>query len=193
MSTTTSGTPSFDQIRIHVARVLSSRAFDQAERAKAFLNPIVVRTLEGSTAEIKETVIAVEALSRMAYFRCENRSPRFVKQEFSRGSGRLSHQRCSTVPGEPVSPHRRTGLLSSDRDPARQGNSPGMTVPDTCYGLWRSGTIISVPASPDGQQLAFTNQEPEWTRSVWVMDLNRSQVSHLTQPEQSSSRRPPAS
>jgi hypothetical protein len=57
-----------DQIRAQLNRVLTGTGFEQADRAKAFLSFIVAAALSGRGHQIKETVIAVEALGRSTSF-----------------------------------------------------------------------------------------------------------------------------
>jgi len=57
-----------DQVRDELSRVLASSAFQDADRAKSFLSFIVTTTLDGRGSEIKESVIAVEALGRSTSF-----------------------------------------------------------------------------------------------------------------------------
>src|SRR5436305_7341777 len=56
------------QIRAQLDRILASKAFDGAERAKSFLTFVVTTALEGRSEDIKESVIAVEALARSTDF-----------------------------------------------------------------------------------------------------------------------------
>src|SRR2546427_12189486 len=53
-----------DQIRMELSRILASSAFQGADRAKNFLTFVVAAALDGRGDEIKESVIAVEALGR---------------------------------------------------------------------------------------------------------------------------------
>ena len=57
-----------EQIRAQLGRILASAAFDQADRARAFLSFVVAASLDGTVGEIKESVIAVEALARPTSF-----------------------------------------------------------------------------------------------------------------------------
>ena len=51
-----------ERVRTQLDRILASAAFAEAERASRFLRFVVNRALEGRTAEINESVIAVEVL-----------------------------------------------------------------------------------------------------------------------------------
>ena len=57
-----------EHIRAQLGRILASAAFDQADRARAFLSFVVTASLDGTVGEIKESVIAVEALARTTSF-----------------------------------------------------------------------------------------------------------------------------
>jgi Tol biopolymer transport system component len=57
-----------ERVEAQLDRILASAAFADAERAKGFLRFVVTRALEGRTGEIKESVIAVEALGRNSSF-----------------------------------------------------------------------------------------------------------------------------
>jgi hypothetical protein len=76
-----------EQIRAQLGRVLASSAFDQADRASAFLRFIVTTSLEGRASEIKESVIAVEALGRTTSF--DPKSDPIVRVEAGRLRTRL--------------------------------------------------------------------------------------------------------
>jgi hypothetical protein len=56
------------RVRGQLSRVLTSAAFNDAERASKFLRFIVERTLAGRISEIKESVIAIEVLGRKSSF-----------------------------------------------------------------------------------------------------------------------------
>lgn len=57
-----------EHIRVQLSRILASKAFDQADRAKAFLSFVVTAALDGRAAVIKESVIAVDVLARNTSF-----------------------------------------------------------------------------------------------------------------------------
>jgi hypothetical protein len=57
-----------ERVRAQLDRILVSGAFADAERASNFLRFVVLRALAGRTGEIKESVIAVEALGRSPSF-----------------------------------------------------------------------------------------------------------------------------
>ena len=76
-----------DQIRAQLGRILASSAFEQADRAKAFLTFIVTAALDGRGDQIKETVIAVEGLGRSTSF--DPKSDPIVRVEAGRLRTRL--------------------------------------------------------------------------------------------------------
>jgi hypothetical protein len=67
------------RVRAQLERILASGAFADAERASSFLRFVVERALEGRTAEIKESVVAVEVLGRNPSF--DSKSDPIVRVE----------------------------------------------------------------------------------------------------------------
>ena len=59
-------TPDAEAVRAHLANVLVSRQFSAAPRLSRFLSFVVEAALEGKSAEIKESLIAVEVYGRPA-------------------------------------------------------------------------------------------------------------------------------
>lgn len=76
-----------ERVRAQLDRILGSAAFADAERASNFLRFVVLRALAGRTGEIKESVIAVEALGRSPSF--DSRSDPIVRVEARRLRDRL--------------------------------------------------------------------------------------------------------
>ena len=76
-----------ERVRAQLERILASAAFADAERARSFLRFVVNRALEGRTGEIKESVIAVEALGRNSSF--DSKSDPIVRVEARRLRERL--------------------------------------------------------------------------------------------------------
>jgi Tol biopolymer transport system component len=74
-------------VRGQLDRILASAAFAQAERAASFLRFVVNRVLERRAGEIKESVIAVEALGRSPSF--DPKSDPIVRVEARRLRDRL--------------------------------------------------------------------------------------------------------
>jgi eukaryotic-like serine/threonine-protein kinase len=70
------------EIRAQLDRILASATFADAERARKFLRFVVENALAGRAAEIKESVIAVEALGRPPLF--DPRSDPIVRVEAGR-------------------------------------------------------------------------------------------------------------
>jgi hypothetical protein len=75
------------RVRLQLNRILSSHAFADAVRASSFLRFVVERKLEGRAGEIKESVIAVEVLSRTPSF--DSKSDPIVRVEAGRLRDRL--------------------------------------------------------------------------------------------------------
>src|SRR5215468_775038 len=76
-----------DRVRAQLDRVLASGAFADADRASNFLRFVVLRALAGRSGEIKESVIAVEALGRSPSF--DSKSDAIVRVEARRLRDRL--------------------------------------------------------------------------------------------------------
>src|SRR5580704_12398937 len=76
-----------EEIRAQLGRILASSTFQQADRARAFLSFIISTFLEGRASEIKESVIAVEALGRTVSF--DPRTDPLVRVEAGRLRTRL--------------------------------------------------------------------------------------------------------
>ncbi len=76
-----------ERVRAQLDRILASAAFADAERASSFLGFVVNRVLEKRAGEIKESVIAVEALGRSPSF--DSKSDPIVRVEARRLQDRL--------------------------------------------------------------------------------------------------------
>lgn len=76
-----------ERVRRQLDRILASAAFAEAERAASFLRFVVNRVLERRAGEIKESVIAVEALGRSPSF--DPKSDPIVRVEARRLRDRL--------------------------------------------------------------------------------------------------------
>src|SRR5579871_5359596 len=76
-----------ERVRGQLDRILASAAFADAERATSFLRFVVNRVLERRAGEIKESVIAVEALGRSPSF--DPKSDPIVRVEARRLRDRL--------------------------------------------------------------------------------------------------------
>jgi eukaryotic-like serine/threonine-protein kinase len=88
------------QIRAQLCRILASSAFEQADRARAFLGFVVITSLEGRASEIKESVIAVEALARTTSF--DPKSDPIVRVEAGRLRNRLKVYYDSEGSNDPI-------------------------------------------------------------------------------------------
>src|SRR3954452_8200423 len=89
-----------ERVRAQLDRILASAAFANAERASSFLRFIVVRALGGRAGEIKESVIAVEALGRSPSF--DSKSDPIVRVEARRMRDRLESFYLSEGAIDPV-------------------------------------------------------------------------------------------
>jgi Tol biopolymer transport system component len=76
-----------ERVRTQLDRILASAAFTDADRATNFLRFVVLRALAGRAGEIKESVIAVEALGRSPSF--DSKSDAIVRVEARRLRDRL--------------------------------------------------------------------------------------------------------
>jgi hypothetical protein len=76
-----------ERVRVQLDRILASAAFADAERASSFLRFVVLRALAGRAGELKESVIAVEALGRNPSF--DSKSDPIVRVEARRLRDRL--------------------------------------------------------------------------------------------------------
>ena len=75
-------------VRAQLDRILASRVFSDAERARRFLSFVTGRALEGRASEIKESVIAIEAFGRDSSF--DSKCDPVVRVEARRLRDRLS-------------------------------------------------------------------------------------------------------
>src|SRR5664279_1259904 len=89
-----------EEIRTQLGRILASAAFDQADRASAFLRFVTTRSLEGRASEIKESVIAVEAFARTTSF--DPKSDPIVRVEAGRLRNRLKTYYDSEGSNDPI-------------------------------------------------------------------------------------------
>jgi hypothetical protein len=77
-------------VRLQLDRILASTAFADAGRASSFLRFVVERTLASRHGEIKESVIAVEVLSRPPSF--DSKSDPIVRVEAERVQALIRRQ-----------------------------------------------------------------------------------------------------
>jgi Tol biopolymer transport system component len=89
-----------ERVRAQLDRILASAEFSGAERASSFLRFVVLRALSGRAGEIKESVIAVEALGRSASF--DSKSDSIVRVEAKRLRDRLDLFYRNEGAGDPI-------------------------------------------------------------------------------------------
>src|ERR1051325_9411702 len=89
-----------ERVRAQLDRILVSAEFADAERASNFLRFVVLRALAGRTGEIKESVIAVDALGRSPSF--DSKSDAIVRVEAKRLRDRLDSYYRSEGAGDRV-------------------------------------------------------------------------------------------
>ena len=89
-----------ERVRAQLDRILVSAEFADAERASNFLRFVVLRALAGRTGEIKESVIAVDALGRSPSF--DSKSDAIVRVEAKRLRDRLDSYYRREGAGDPV-------------------------------------------------------------------------------------------
>src|SRR5580658_7341500 len=87
-------------IRQQLDRVLQSPGFARNERMSRFLQFVVQRTVEGRSAELKETVIAIEVFGRPADY--NPKQDAIVRTEAGRLRARLGEYYSSEGASDPV-------------------------------------------------------------------------------------------
>jgi Tol biopolymer transport system component len=158
------------RVRLQLERILASSAFVDAERASGFLRFIVERKLEGRDGEIKESVIAIDVLSRPSSF--DSKSDPIVRVEAGRLRDRLSAYYEAEGGSDPVLitlPKGRYVPEFTERRPREAQMSTGVLrlsiLPP------ENASFESFAVSPDGRKLAFT---AAWNGRVmlWVRALD---------------------
>jgi hypothetical protein len=136
-------------------RILASAAFADSHRASSFLRFVVDRKLSGRTSEIKESVIAVEALGRPPSF--DSKSDPTVRVE----AGRLRDRLDSYYETEGRSDSVRIALPKGGYVPEFTRQQPKQ--PSSSAGVLRVSILPpentafeSFAIAPDGRKLAFT-------------------------------------
>src|SRR5215471_10979992 len=161
------------RVRLQLDRILTSAAFAGAERAGRFLRYVVERKLEGRSSEIKESVIAVEVLSRNPSF--DSRSDPIVRVEAGRLRDRLSsyYESHGNADGVVITiPKGGYVPEFADRTPPAAPTGPAILrfsiLPP------HNASFESFAISPDGRQLAFTafldGQLMLWVRPLESLD-----------------------
>jgi eukaryotic-like serine/threonine-protein kinase len=158
------------RVRLQLDRILASAAFADAERACRLLRFVVERTLEGRATEIKESVIAVEVLSRPSSF--DSKSDAIVRVEAARLRDRLTayYQTDGEVDSVLILlPKGRYVPEFVERRPRRSSE----TVPVLRLSILppENASFESFAVSPDGRKLAFT-AALNGTMMLWVRALD---------------------
>jgi hypothetical protein len=145
-----------ERVRTQLDRILASAAFADAERASSFLRFVVERALEGRSGEIKESVIAVEVLSRNPSF--DSRADPIVRVEAGRLRDRLSSYYEGQGELDPVLISMPKGGYVPEFS-ERQPPAPSKRI-DNVLRLSilppENTSFDSFAVSPDGSKLAFT-------------------------------------
>ena len=144
-----------EPVRAQLDRILASAPFADAERARSFLRFVVERALEGRSGEIKESVIAVEALGRNTSF--DPKSDPIVRVE----AGRLRDRLSSYYEGEGevdfVLISLPKGRYVPEFSERRLSSAPKRTAVLRLSILPpENASFESFAVSPDGRKLAFT-------------------------------------
>src|SRR5215831_141823 len=144
-----------ERVRAQLERILSSATFGDAERASRFLRFVVERALDGHANEIKESVIAIEALGRNSSF--DSKSDPIVRVE----AGRLRERLGSYYEGEGLADRTLISIPKGGYVPEFSERNP--PTPSKRIDVLRlsilppdSTSFESFAVSPDGRKLAFT-------------------------------------
>jgi Tol biopolymer transport system component len=158
------------RVRAQLDRILASATFADAERASSFLRFVVGRALEERTAEIKESVIAVEVLGRNPSF--DSRSDPIVRVE----AGRLRDRLGSYYQTEGEADRVLIAMPKGGYVPEFSERQPPAPLKQSENVLRLSilppenASFDSFAVSPDGRKLAFTaalNGKPMlWIRAL---------------------------
>lgn len=134
-----------ERVRGQLDRILASAAFADAERATSFLRFVVNRVLERRAGEIKETVIAVEALGRSPSF--DPKSDPIVRVEARRLRDRLDSYYRREGADDPVVVSLPKGGYVPEFSDRQRTESPSSTKQSTA--LLRTGwALFAVAALP---------------------------------------------
>ena len=144
-----------ERVRAQLDRILASAPFADAERARGFLRFVVERALEGRNGEIKEFVIAVEALGRNTSF--DPKSDPIVRVEAGRLRDRLSSYYEDEGEGDSVLISLPKGGYVPEFSERRSSAAPKRTAVLRLSILPpENASFESFAVSPDGRKLAFT-------------------------------------
>ena len=155
------------RVRVQLERILASAEFSGAERASAFLRLIVERTLDGDTAEIRESVIAVEALNRDPSF--DPKIDPIVRVEAGRLRDRLKAYYEHDGQADIVLIDLPKGgyvPLFMERRTERRAEVLRLSIV-----LPGDSPVDSFAVSPDGRLLAFTATR-QGKQLLWVRPLD---------------------
>lgn len=159
-----------ERVRAQLDRILASAAFASGGRARSFLRFVVERALAGRAAEIKEAVIAVEALGRPPSF--DPKADPIVRVE----AGRLRDRLRTYYGAEGEADALLIDLPKGGYVPRFAERGPA--APSSAANVLRlsvlppSGTTFDAFAvSPDGRHLAFTALL-NGTPMLWVRALD---------------------
>jgi Tol biopolymer transport system component len=144
-----------EPVRAQLDRILASAPFADAERARSFLRFVVERALEGRSGEIKESVIAVEALGRNTSF--DPKSDPIVRVEAGRLRDRLSSYYEGEGEVDSVLISLPKGRYVPEFSERRLSAAPKRTAVLRLSILPpENASFESFAVSPDGRKLAFT-------------------------------------
>jgi Tol biopolymer transport system component len=144
-----------EPVRVQLDRILASASFADAERARSFLRFVVERALEGRSGEIKESVIAVEALGRNTSF--DPKSDPIVRVEAGRLRDRLSSYYEGEGDVDSVLISLPKGRYVPEFSERRLSAAPKRTAVLRLSILPpENASFESFAVSPDGRKLAFT-------------------------------------
>jgi eukaryotic-like serine/threonine-protein kinase len=149
-------------------RILTSVVFVEAQRASSFLRFIVERTLDGRTSEIKESIIAIEALGRAPSF--DSKADPIVRVEAARLRDRLRDYYDGPGYADDVLISVRKGAYIP-QFVERELQTPRCDMLRLSI-LPPAGTDFeSFAISPDGRRIAFTAHAPGRSM-LWVRELD---------------------
>ena len=143
-----------ERVRAQLDRILASAPFADAERACRFLGFVVERALEGRNGEIKEFVIAVEALGRNTSF--DPKSDPIVRVEAGRLRERLSSYYQHEGELDPVLISLPKGGYVPEFTERRSSAASSAEVLRLSILPPDNSAFESFAVSPDGRKLAFT-------------------------------------
>src|SRR5712691_6716008 len=173
-----------ERVRVQLDRILASAAFADAERASSFLRFVVERALEGRTAEIKESVIAVEVLGRNPSF--DPKSDPIVRVEAGRLRDRLNSYYEDQGEVDPVLVSLPKGGYVPEFSERQSSAAPKRTAVVRLSILPpENASFESFAISPDGRQLAFI-AALKGKSALWVRALDSLEAKPLAETDNAS-------